>query len=179
MLIVSTERKGDIMRQDVLNEINIFLRGGEKETMSKAAMARIMGCDPRTVKRYLEGYEPKKKRKNLKKSKLDKFKETIISKSEIGCTSMAIFKFIPKDGYTGSYSLVADFVQKHKEEQIKKATIRFETAPGLQAQVGWKENLKMISKHGELFEVNIFLMILGYIKMANVYHFTQKVFGID
>ena len=62
MLIVSIERKGDIMRQDVLNEINIFLRGGEKETMSKAAMARIMGCDPRTVKRYLEGYELKKKR---------------------------------------------------------------------------------------------------------------------
>ena len=162
MLIVSTERKGDIMRQDVLNEINIFLRGGEKETMSKAAMARIMGCDPRTVKRYLEGYKPKMKRKILKKSKLDKFKETIISKLEIGCTSMAIFKFIQKDGYTGSYSLVADFVQKHKEEQIKKATIRFETAPGLQAQVDWKENLKMISKHGELFEVNIFLMVLGY-----------------
>lgn len=150
------------MRQDVLNEINIFLRGGEKETMSKAAMARIMGCDPRTVKRYLEGYELKKKRKILKKSKLDKFKETIISKLEIGCTSMAIFKFIQKDGYTGSYSLVADFVQKHKEKQIKKATIRFETAPGLQAQVDWKENLKMISKHGELFEVNIFLMVLGY-----------------
>ena len=150
------------MRQDVLNEINIFLRGGEKETMSKAAMARIMGCDPRTVKRYLEGYESKKKRKILKKSKLDKFKETIISKLEIGCTSMAIFKFIQKDGYTGSYSLVADFVQKHKEEQIKKATIRFETAPGLQSQVDWKENLKMISKHGELFEVNIFLMVLGY-----------------
>ena len=150
------------MRQDVLNEINIFLRGGEKEIMSKAAMARIMGCDPRTVKRYLEGYEPKKKRKVLKESKLDKFKETIISKLEIGCTSMAIFKFIQKDGYTGSYSLVADFVQKHKEEQIKKATIRFETAPGLQAQVDWKENLKMISKHGEIFEVNIFLMVLGY-----------------
>lgn len=150
------------MRQDVLNEINIFLRGGEKEIMSKAAMARIMGCDPRTVKRYLEGYEPKKKKKVLIESKLDKFKETIISKLEIGCTSMAIFKFIQKDGYIGSYSLVADFVQKHKEEQIKKATIRFETAPGLQAQVDWKENLKMISKHGEIFEVNIFLMVLGY-----------------
>lgn len=150
------------MRQDVLNEINIILKGGEKEIMSKTAMARIMGCDPRTVKRYLEGYEPKKKTKVLKESKLDKFKETIISKLEIGCTSMAIFKFIQKDGYTGSYSLVADFVQKHKEEQIRKATIRFETAPGLQAQVDWKENLKMISKYGELFEVNIFLMVLGY-----------------
>ena len=153
------------MRHDVLNEINIFLRGGEKEIMSKAAMARIMGCDPRTVKRYLNGYEPKKKGKVIKGSKLDNFKETIISKLEVGCTSMSIFKFIQKEGYEGSYSLVADFVQKHKEEQIRKATIRYETAPGLQAQVDWKENLKMISKNGELFEVNIFLMVLGYSRM--------------
>lgn len=150
------------MRLDVLNEINIIVRGGEKEIMSKAAMARIMGCDPRTVKRYLNGYEPKKKKKVTKASKLDNFKETIIAKLEIGCTSMAIFKFIQKEGYEGSYSLVADFVQKHKDEQQRKATIRFETAPGLQAQVDWKENLKMVSKNGELFEVNIFLMVLGY-----------------
>ena len=40
------------MRQDVLNEINIFLRGGEKEIMSKAAMARIMG--KRTIKTRIE-----------------------------------------------------------------------------------------------------------------------------
>lgn len=55
---MSQERRSDSMRQDgqdVLNEINIFLRRGEKETMSKAVMSRIMGCDPRTVKRYLEG----------------------------------------------------------------------------------------------------------------------------
>lgn len=153
------------MRLDVLNEIKLYLRGGEQQIMSKAAMARIMGCDPRTVKRYLNGYELKKNKRKLRNSKLDNFKETIISKLEIGCTSMAIFKFIQKDGYTGSYSLVADFVQKHKEEQLKKATIRFETAPGLQAQVDWKENLKMVSKHGELFEVNIFLMVLGYSRM--------------
>ncbi len=157
------------MRLDVLNEITIFLRGGgEKEIMSKAAIARIMGCDPRTVKRYLNGYKPKKRPKVERNSKLDKYKETIKSKLEIGCTSMAIFKFIQKDGYSGSYSLVADFVQKHKEEQIKKATIRYETAPGLQAQVDWKENLKMISKNGEFFEVNIFLMVLGYSRMKFV-----------
>ena len=156
------------MRQDVLNQITLILRGGEKEIMSKAAIARIMGCDPRTVKRYLNGYKPKEKKRKAKNSKLDNFKETIISKLEIGCTSMAIFKFIQKEGFTGSYSLVADFVQKHKQEQIKKATIRFETAPGLQAQVDWKENIKMVSKHGELFEVNIFLMVLGYSRMKFV-----------
>ena len=150
------------MRQDVLNEITIILRGGEQEIMSKAAIARIMGCDPRTVKRYLNGYTPKKKRNIQKKSKLDEYKEIIKSKLEYGCTSMAIYKYIQKDGYKGSYSLVADFVQKHKEKEMKKATIRYETAPGLQAQVDWKENLKMISKKGEIFEVNIFLMVLGY-----------------
>ena len=156
------------MRLDVLNEITIFLRGGDKEIMSKAAMARIMGCDPRTVKRYLNGYESKKRPRVERNSKLDEYKETIKSKLEIGCTSMAIFKFIQKDGYSGSYSLVADFVQKHKEDQIKKATIRYETAPGLQAQVDWKENLKMVSRNGEIFEVNIFLMVLGYSRMKFV-----------
>ena len=156
------------MRQDVLNQITLILRGGEKEIMSKAAIARIMGCDPRTVKRYLDGYKPKEKKRKAKNSKLDNFKETIISKLEIGCTSMAIFKFIQKEGFTGSYSLVAEFVQKHKQEQLKKATIRFETAPGLQAQVDWKENLKMVSKSGEFFEVNIFLMVLGYSRMKFV-----------
>lgn len=156
------------MRQDVLNQITLILRGGEKEIMSKAAIARIMGCDPRTVKRYLNGYKPKEKKRKARNSKLDNFKETIISKLEIGCTSMAIFKFIQKEGFTGSYSLVAEFVQKHKQEQLKKATIRFETAPGLQAQVDWKENLKMISKNGEIFVVNIFLMVLGYSRMKFV-----------
>lgn len=47
-------------------------------------------------------------------------------------------------------------------EKEQKATIRFETTPGLQAQVDWKEELKLISRQGEVFEINIFLMMLGY-----------------
>lgn len=42
---------------------------------------------------------------------------------------MSIFKFIQKDGYNGSYSLLADYSNKHKCEQIKKATLRYETSP--------------------------------------------------
>lgn len=152
------------MRHDVLNQINIIFKGGG-EIVNKSAIARMMGCDPRTVKRYLNGYIPKKRKKRKVSSKLDSFKEIIIAKLEIGCSGMAIFKFIQKSGYTGSYSLLEAFIKNHKNEQIRKATIRFETSPGQQAQVDWKENLKMISKHGELFEVNIFLMVLGYSRM--------------
>ena len=150
------------MRLDVLNEIEIIVRGGEIEIVSKAAMARIMNCDPRTVKKYIEGYVPKKRRNVQKKSKLDEYKNLVETKLELGCSSMAIFKYIQKEGYTSSYSLVADFVAKHKSEQLKKATIRYETSPGLQAQVDWKESLKMVAKTGEIYEVNIFLMVLGY-----------------
>ena len=144
------------MRLDVLNEIEIFVRGGEIGIVSKAAIAKIMGCDPRTVKKYMEGYVPKKRRTVKKKSKLDEYKNIIETKMEIGCSSMAIFKYIQKEGYKGSYSLVADYALKHKKEQVKKATMRYETSPGLQAQVDWKESIRMTSMSGQIYEVNIF-----------------------
>ena len=155
-----------LMRHDVLNQVEIVCKGGE--CVNKAAMARMMNCDPRTVKRYMDGYVPKKRRKRNITSKLEEFKGIIISKVEIGCSGMAIFKFIQKAGYQGSYSLVEAFIKQHKDEQIKKATIRFETSPGQQAQVDWKENVKMVSKHGEVFEVNIFLMVLGFSRLKFV-----------
>ena len=153
------------MRLDVLNQIDLIMKGGECAIVSKAKMAKIMDCDPRTVKKYLDGYVPKKRRAITKSSKLDDFKEIINSKLELGCNSMSIFKFIQKDGYKGSYSLLADYANKHKCEELKKATLRYETSPGLQAQVDWKESIKMVSTSGVVSEVNIFLMILGYSRM--------------
>ena len=50
--------------------------------------------------------------------------------------------------------------------------------PGLQAQVYWKENLKMISKQGELFEVNIFLMVLGYSRMKFLNYHKEHIVDI-
>ena len=154
-----------VMRLDVLNEIEIIVRGGEIGIVSKSAMAKIMGCDPRTVKKYMNGYVPKKRRVVKKKSKLDEYKNIIETKLEIGCSSMAIFKYIQKEGYEGSYSLVADYALKHKKSEINKATVRYETSPGLQAQVDWKESIKMTSKSGQIYEVNIFLMVLGYSRL--------------
>ncbi|MDM5143914.1 hypothetical protein ICE98_00987 [Lactococcus lactis] len=52
-----------------------------------------------------------------------------------------------------------------RESCKHKATIRIETTPGLSAQVDWKENLKLISRNGEVFTINIFLYILGYSRM--------------
>ncbi|MFA5130756.1 MAG: IS21 family transposase [Patescibacteria group bacterium] len=81
------------------------------------------------------------------------------------CTAAAIYQFIRKQGYTGKYTIVKKYCQTIKQERRKKATIRFETNPGLQGQVDWKESMRIVSRQGEMFEINIFLMILGYSRL--------------
>jgi transposase len=153
------------VRKDVRNQVDKVKREGMC-FVNKSEMARRLGCDRRTVDRYLKDDLPQGSARNRGKSILDPFKATVIEKVDTyGATAMASFKFIQKKGYTGGYLTVNNFVRDHRQTQIQKATIRFETSPGLQAQVDWKEEVKMISRDGEVFNVNIFLMVLGYSRM--------------
>ena len=153
------------MRDDIRDAIS-FLAKEDTTMFNKAELARRYGCDPRTIDRYLKiqsGELILKKSSRVYQSKLDDYKSIIINKVDTyGCTAMAAYKFIIKKGYTGKYSIVADFVKQHKEQETKKATIRFETNPGLQAQVDWKEDMTLVNRNGEIFKLNIFLMVLGY-----------------
>ena len=134
--------------------------------MNKSELARRFNCDRRTVGKYLDNPDSNQRKSRQVKSKLDDFKEVVIDKVDnFGSTSMSVFKFIEKKGYTGGYHTVNNFVKKHKKDETNKATIRFETSPGLQAQVDWKENITLVSRQGEIFEVNIFLMVLGYSRL--------------
>lgn len=156
---------GEFMRDDIRDAIS-FLGKEESLLFNKAELARRYDCDPRTIDRYLKiqsGELEAKSSSRVYISKLDDYKSTIINKVDTyGCTAMAAYKFICKKGYTGKYSIVADFVKHHKDNEIKKATIRFETNPGLQAQVDWKEDMTLVNRFGEIFRINIFLMVLGY-----------------
>lgn len=148
------------MRKDVRNEI--IRIGGDN--INKSEMARIMGCSRQTIYNREERLKnPKPKKRTTRTSKLDPYKEIIDTKvDKYRSKGMNVYKFIKKQGYTGGYGIVRKYIKEHKNEQIKKATIRFETVPGLQAQVDWKESMRLVNKYGEVFEINIFLMILGY-----------------
>ena len=130
-----------------------------------AELAKRYGCDYRTVKRYYEEDEEAKTERKPRPSKLDGYRETIEAKAEIPCTAAAIYHFIRKQGFTGKYTIVKKYCQTIKQERMKKATIRFETNPGLQGQVDWKESMRLVSRQGEVFEINIFLIILGYSRL--------------
>lgn len=159
------------MRRDIHNKLKKYTRE-EQGLLNKSELARRFNCDSRTIDRYLKinsGELEPKKSSRVYESFIDDYKSIIIEKVDTyGATAMAVYKFIEKKGYKGKYSTVAAFVKKHKNVEIQKATVRFETTPGLQAQVDWKENLTMMSKHGEIFKVNIFLMVLGYSRIKYV-----------
>jgi len=124
-------------------------------------LARRFNCDRRTIKNHFENSMKERKPQN-KGSKLNDYKEIINEKVDLGANGVSIFKFIQKRGYTGKYTILREYIKNYKGEKNKKATIRIETTPGLQAQLDWKENLKLFSKHGELFSINVFLLVLGY-----------------
>lgn len=153
------------MRGDISDAVK-FLSKEDSSMFNKAELARRFDCDPRTIDRYIKihtGELTPAPSARKYTSKLDDYKETIINKvDKFGCSAMAVFKFIQKKGYDGKYSILADFVKKHKENEVKKATIRFETNPGLQAQVDWKEDMVLVNRSGEKFKINIFLMLSGY-----------------
>jgi len=159
------------MRKDVANQITMMK---ESDLMNKSELARRLNCNWRTVNKYIDNQDAtRKKREHV--SIIEEFKSTIIEKVDTyGASSMAVFKFIQKKGYSGSYLTVNNFVKGHKEAEIKRATIRFETSPGLQAQVDWKEKVTMINKNGEVFEVNIFLIVLGYSRLKFIKLTTNK-----
>ena len=148
------------MRKDILN--SIIQMEEVKNLINKSEIARRFNCSINTVNKYLNVQDNNKTPRKYS-SKLDDFKGIVIEKvDDYSANGRSIFNFIKDKGFTGSYGTVSKFIKEHKQEEQNKATMRFETTPGFQAQVDWKENFKIINKDGKEFEINIFLMILGY-----------------
>jgi len=149
------------MRKDIYEHMKILQKEGIKPNY--AEIGRRYGCDYRTAKKYYEDTEDGKGLERKKRSsKLDEYKGIIEEKIDLGCKFYSIYLFIQKKGYKGKYTILRDYCKQYKDIQIKKATIRFETNPGLQAQVDWKEDFVMESRKGDKYKINIFLMLLGY-----------------
>ena len=81
-----------------------------------------------------------------------------------GVTINGVYQYFKdKYGDIGTYSNFNKYV-KLKNLKPKKAIrghARFETPPGKQAKVDWKEDIKLTSKYGEVFIFNVFSYKLG------------------
>lgn len=151
------------MNQKLVAQLQRSKAMGIKPNFSQ--LAREYGIDRRTIKKYYDGYEGKPKTRE-RMSRLDKYRPLIREKMAIrGISIRAVYEYLYDiDSTIGTYSNFAKYVKSENilPEKTPKGHPRYETLPGVQAQVDWKEDLTMISKHGEIFEFNILAYKLGY-----------------
>lgn len=133
------------------------------------AISKKTGFDRRTVSKHLNNtYFPKSKKRIKKASKLDEYKEYIITKlHEEPYTASRLYREIQKMGFTGKYTIVKDLVRETRPEPRVPAVLRYETKPGVQSQVDWSE-FGRIEIDGKTKKLYCFNMILGYSRMRYI-----------
>ena len=101
------------------------------------AIARTLGLSRNSVRKYLRADEiPKPKPRPRRGSKLDPFMEHLEGRLAAGMQNcVVLLRELRALGYTGSYTLLKEHVHPVRRPAPVAATVRFETAPGEQAQV--------------------------------------------
>ena len=141
------------------------IRSDRQKGLSYTEIARKYNIDPRTAKKYAQSEtRPVYSLSVAKPSKLDPYKEQIaIWLEEAPYSAERILEKIREQGFDGGHSIVREYVRSKKEQLDEKATVRFETMPGLQGQMDWAffEDHTVL-EDGKLKKLYCFLFILGY-----------------
>src|SRR5699024_3974378 len=140
-----------------------------KMKINKSELARKFKVDRRTNSKYLNGYTKNETRK--KTSKIDAYYDIIKTLLSDDSPLRFYYKRILwqylKDnhgldcsvsGFRAYLSRTPEFqayFESTRKRKSRKEVIRFETPPAEQAQLDWKENIKYVTKDGEVIHVNI------------------------
>ena len=131
--------------------------------LSVRNISRTLGIHRKTVKKHIEaGAFPQYHKRKSVISILDPYKQIIndyLDQDDYQGTW--IFDRLKQSGYPGSYDTVKHYVADIKEQKTRLAYIRFETEPGLQAQVDWGD-FQVQEPNGRTTTVYAFELVLGY-----------------
>jgi len=129
---------------------------------SMHSISRITGLNRRTVKKYLEAGEIPKYTTQNRGSGLEPYYLMIRDwLKEQDYQATRIHELVSMQGYQGSYETVKRYVGRLKEERDRVAYLRFETHPGLQAQVDLAD-FKVTCGNGLDLLLYVFVMVLGF-----------------
>ncbi len=145
---------------------------GDKVSIS--AIARELGLDRKTVRTFLLIGPPGERHpRAVTPSVLDPFKSYLQERIvQYPLSSIRLFEEIQRQGYTGGYGLVKEFVRPLRRQRQIAAVLRFETDPGQQAQVDFG-HFGYLEEDGVRRHLYGFSMILGYSRCRYVEFVTR------
>ena len=155
-----------IMERNILGELLILKHMNIKPNFSE--LARKYDINRHTIAKYWRNGERKQMERKPKKSILDQYiKEIERLFQKTGVHKRAAYEYLAhKYGAEniGSYSNFRHYTSNHNLKPVKtlKPHVRYETKPGQQLQVDWKENLKITTKYGEVIHFHLMTSTLGY-----------------
>lgn len=156
------------MTRELANEIVHRHQGGQ----SIRGIAVDLGISRRRVSRVLrlqrqgrdeETIAPELPRAARRASKLDGFEELIrrLLDRYPKMTVTRLHDELRREGYTGAYTILRERVKQLRTSPTRPLVVRFETSPGLQAQMDWSLHDIHFTQEGRR-RVNLFSYLLGY-----------------
>jgi transposase len=151
-------------------EIRVLLAHYLEQGVSKSAIARQLGIDRRTINRWIAtgqldrdadtGQVPRPVRQRSA-TKLEPFKPIIEARlaQYPELSAVRLLEEVRASGYAGGITQLKLFVQQVRPKPAPEPLVRFETAPGQQAQVDFAEFSFSWGKRYAL------LLVLGYSRL--------------
>lgn len=149
--------------QEVWMDLKLLHRQG----MSVRAIARTTGFSRQAVRRALQQTVPAAyKPRPAKPGKLDAFNDYLRTQFDQRpwVSAAQLYRELLPQGFTGHYELVKRFCRdlRHLDQARRNACVRFETAPGLEAQFDWKGPVSGLLASDPQQKVYFFRLLLGY-----------------
>jgi len=144
------------MSPEEIQEVRDLVQSG----LTIRGIARKLGRNVKTIRRALG--RPKGRETE---SKLEPFRAMVLERDAQGLRVPRILREIREKGYTGSRSILQDFLRKQRGPRKAERRIfrRFETPPAQESQIDWSPFRLVIA--GEERVAHCFSLILAYSRM--------------
>jgi transposase len=141
-----------------------------RQGLSVTAIARRVGIDRKTVRKYIErgleppSYGPRKPRAR----RLEPFEAYLRQRvvAYPGLTGSRLLREIREHGYGGGYTAVTDFLREVRPSATSAFEVRFETPAGEQAQVDFAQFQVIFADESSAARIVwLFSLVLGYSRL--------------
>jgi transposase len=152
-------REEPMLQEDAVQEVLARLARGERIK----TIARELGMDRKTIKRWRRLGQWRPRQGGLRPHSLDPYRDRLAQRGpEVAWNAVVLHRELQGLGFTGGVQQVRRAIRPWRVEArwAARATVRYETGPGEQAQVDFGQLRLWIGEREE--RIHLFVMTLGY-----------------